>query len=66
MDHNPMIINVPMSLEKFGKVFQIFNYMLDNPGFIEAISSAWIQPLYADPMSILCRKLKLVRQALID
>ncbi|XP_074356278.1 uncharacterized protein LOC141695976 [Apium graveolens] len=66
MDHNPLILNIATDIETFGKAFQFFNHMLELPEFPDIIAKVWGQPLYGGPMSILCRKLKLVRLALGD
>ena len=66
MDHCPLLLHVPMDVIRYPKPFQFFNYMLNLDGFSDVVKQAWDTSLFGDPMSILCRKLKLVKQALID
>lgn len=65
MDHHPLILSVPMNLERYSKPFQFFNFMTEIPGFKDAVSKAWSSTWYGNPMNILCRKLKLVKRELV-
>ena len=66
MDHNPLFLSVPMALQHSRKPFQFFNFMKDFPQFQSTVHSAWhSQPWFGDPMMILQKKLKNVKQALI-
>lgn len=65
MDHSPIIMQIPTTIEKIKKAFQFFNFMFDLAGFEAAITKAWSTRMYGDPMAILCRKLKLVKGELI-
>ena len=66
MDHNPLFLSVPMTLQRSRKPFQFFNFMKDFPQFQSTVHSAWhSQPWFGDPMMILQKKLKTVKQALI-
>ena len=62
MDHCPMLLSVPVKTEKVRKCFQFFNYMLDWEGFKDMVAEVWNSPLYGNPISILCRRLQLVKQ----
>lgn len=66
MDHCSLILTVPMTIERYSKPFQFFNFMINLDGFLDTVKTAWDAPLHGDHMSILCRKLKLVKSALID
>ena len=61
MDHNPIILSIPVQVEVIRKCFQFFNYMLEWEGFKDMIATVWASPLYGNPMAILCRKLQLVK-----
>lgn len=65
MDHCPIVIHVPMNLEKIVKPFQFLNYMCDLDGFLEVVNKAWSDQWYGNPMAILCRRLKCVKQELV-
>ncbi|XP_074346869.1 uncharacterized protein LOC141685677 [Apium graveolens] len=41
MDHNPLLFEEPIQLQKFGKPFQFFNFMIEIPGFLDLVSTAW-------------------------
>ena len=58
MDHCPMLLSIPMKLEKIKKCFQFFNHMLQWEGFKEMVAEVWASPLYGNPMAILSRKLQ--------
>ncbi|XP_074328439.1 uncharacterized protein LOC141700297 [Apium graveolens] len=64
MDHNPVLFHEPMQLQKFGKPFQFFNYMLGILSFLSTVEHAWQVQFFGDPMVVLARKIKLVKQAL--
>lgn len=66
MDPNPLLVNIPVQLQIFKKLFQFFNFMIDLPQFQETVAGAWRQLLFGEPMAILCRRLKYERQALIE
>lgn len=40
MDHCPLILTVPMELERYFKPFQFFNFMIDLNGFLETVSKS--------------------------
>ncbi|KAL8107498.1 hypothetical protein AgCh_024056 [Apium graveolens] len=61
MDHAPLLLHIPMQLEKIRKPFQFFNFMRDIIGFQEAVMRGWAYTCSGDPMSILYRKLKEVK-----
>ncbi|KAL8109505.1 hypothetical protein AgCh_025564 [Apium graveolens] len=61
MDHAPLLLHIPMQLEKIRKPFQFFNFMRDIIGFQEAVMRGWAYTCSRDPMSILCHKLKEVK-----
>lgn len=65
MDHSPLLLYVPMDLEKYSKPFQFFNVMLELPGFAEVVKNVWDTRLYGDPMAILVRKLQLLKIQLV-
>ncbi|XP_063935557.1 uncharacterized protein LOC135147075 [Daucus carota subsp. sativus] len=65
MDHCPLKIHAPMEIDKVHKNFQFFNYMFQLDGFKDAVLTAWSQPLFGDPLAVLGRKLKLVKQNLV-
>lgn len=58
MDHCPLLLTVPMTLERFSKPFQFFKFMTNLDGFREAVSKAWALGIFGDPICLLCRKLK--------
>lgn len=66
MDHSPLMVTVPMSLDRAKKCFQFFNYMMDLEGFNDAVLKAWREPFFGDPMSLLCKRLKILRQLLVS
>ena len=67
MDHNPLLLTVPMVLQRFKKPFQFFNFMKDIPDFQRTVQVAWFQDVGAvDPMITLQRKLQNVKRALIE
>ena len=67
MDHCPLLLTVPMSLQRFKKPFQFFNFLKDRPDFLSVVQTAWIsEPSHGDHMLSLQRKLKKVKLALID
>ncbi|XP_074351412.1 uncharacterized protein LOC141690518 [Apium graveolens] len=41
MDHNALLFEEPIQLQKIGKPFQFFNYMIDVPGFQDSVEKAW-------------------------
>ncbi|KAL8102690.1 hypothetical protein AgCh_027277 [Apium graveolens] len=61
MDHAPLLLHIPIQLEKIRKPFQFFNFMRDITGFQEEVTRGWAYTCSGDPMSILCRKLKEVK-----
>ena len=61
MDHNPMILSIPIQVEPIKKCFQFFNHMLQWEGFKDTVANVWNSPLYGNPMAILCRKLQQVK-----
>ena len=65
MDHNSLIIKIPLVIVPIKKSFQIFNFMMEYEGFKDVVLDAWGTPLYVDPMAILSRKLRLVKQNLV-
>lgn len=65
MDHCPIIVHTPMQLEKINKPFQFFNFMTHLEGFKDAVDKAWSSTWYGDHMSILSKKIKEVKQALV-
>ncbi|XP_074375414.1 uncharacterized protein LOC141717219 [Apium graveolens] len=44
MDHNVILFEEPMQLQKVNKPFQFFNYMIDITGFHVAVDKAWSLP----------------------
>ncbi|XP_074360896.1 uncharacterized protein LOC141701135 [Apium graveolens] len=58
MDHNPLLFEEPMQLNKFGKPFQFFNFMIDIPGFLDIVSSAWSIHCIGSPIAQFNAKLK--------
>ena len=66
MDHNPLILNSPMLLEKITKPFQYFSFMNNIEGFQDTVRNAWNCSWFGNPMSILAVKLKAVKKALIE
>ena len=66
MDHSPIIVNVTANSEKITKGFQFFNFMIGLEGFRDAVTTAWGEPLYGDPMAVFWRKLKGVRGKLVE
>lgn len=58
MDHNPIVYVEPMQLQKFGKPFQFFSFMVDIPGFHDVIVRAWSLPCSDSPMGKFNAKLK--------
>ncbi|XP_074377040.1 uncharacterized protein LOC141718557 [Apium graveolens] len=58
MDHNPLLFEEPMQLQKHGKPFQFFNYMIEIPGFLDLVSSAWSLNCQGSPMAHFSAKLK--------
>lgn len=66
MDHNPLMLNVPMILERFSKPFQFFNFMIELPDFMPLVEKAWTTRCFGDPLGVLCKKLKLVKSALVQ
>lgn len=65
MDHNPMILYVPMTLDAYHKAFQFFTYMIDIPEFLDVVKKAWEPIWYGHPMSILCKRLQQVKRDLV-
>ena len=66
MDHAPLILTVPMTLQRLKKQFQFFNFMVEIPEFQASVRQAWSQPSGSgDPMIILQRKLQKVKQAMV-
>ncbi|XP_074346531.1 uncharacterized protein LOC141685321 [Apium graveolens] len=41
MDHNALLFEEPMQLQKISKPFQFFNYMVDVPGFHATVDKSW-------------------------
>lgn len=66
MDHYPILFQQPMQLEKFGKPFQFFNFMIDLPDFMLTVASIWSKFIPGDPILVLGKKIKLIKQALRD
>ena len=65
MDHNPLVLSIPMQLQKYRKPFQYFNFLRDIPEFMDTVNSAWnTQVWYGGPMVIFNRKMKDVKRAL--
>ncbi|KAL8117310.1 hypothetical protein AgCh_015279 [Apium graveolens] len=64
MDHTPLLLHVPMKLEKLIKPFQFFDYMKDLEGFHEEVRKGWSTVWYGDPMAIICQELKEVKTEL--
>ncbi|XP_074363651.1 uncharacterized protein LOC141704298 [Apium graveolens] len=58
MDHNPLLFVEPMQLQRFGKPFQFFNYMIDIPRFLDTVSSAWSTHCLGSPIAQFNAKLK--------
>ncbi|KAL8149172.1 hypothetical protein AgCh_006255 [Apium graveolens] len=65
MDHNPLLLSVPMVLDKISKPFQFFHYMTELPGFLAIVKNTWNTRSYGDPMGIFCKKLKLINCELV-
>lgn len=66
MDHCPLVVHTPMQLDKVHKPFQYFKFMSTLPSFYATVEKAWNTSWYGDPMAVLNRKLKDVKQALIQ
>lgn len=66
MDHCPLLYVEPMCLDRFGKRFQFFNYILDISDFLDVVANAWNTTFTGDPMVIFWNKLKTVKGALRD
>ena len=65
LDHCPLLLTVPMQLDKIVKPFQYFHFMSTIPEFQEVVRKAWTQSSwYGDPLAILARKLKDTKKAL--
>lgn len=63
MDHNPLVFISRMDLQKFGKPFQFFNFMLDLPDFLTTVAASWHGVVTGNPLDSFCKKLKIVKQA---
>ncbi|KAL8091472.1 hypothetical protein AgCh_033906 [Apium graveolens] len=58
MDHNPLLFEESMQLQKYGKYFQFFNYMIEILGFLDLVSSSWSLHYEGTPMAQFSAKLK--------
>lgn len=65
MDHHPLLLSVPMQVERFIKPFQFFNYMTNLKEFRETVIKSWDSTWFGNPIGILCRKLKIVKKDLV-
>ncbi|KAL8114685.1 hypothetical protein AgCh_021523 [Apium graveolens] len=65
MDNSTLLHSVPMQLEKIHKSFQFFNFMCELESFQDVVRTSWDKPWYGDPMAILCKRLRNVKDALI-
>lgn len=66
MDHNPLVFEEPMQLQKFGKPFQFFNFMIDNLGFLDLVACAWTLECNGSLMTQFLAKLKHTKLILHD
>ena len=41
MDHNSLIVKIPLVIVPIKKSFQIFNFMMEYEGFKDAVIDAW-------------------------
>ncbi|KAL8099763.1 hypothetical protein AgCh_032133 [Apium graveolens] len=64
MDHTPLLLHVPIELEKIIKPFQLFYYMKELEGFQDVVRKGWSTVWYGEPMAILCQKMKEVKTGL--
>lgn len=64
MDHNPLDFEEPMQLERFGKPFQFFNFIIDIPGFLDTAAKGWALPCHGSPVAQFSAKLKHTKQLL--
>lgn len=64
MDHCPIMYQQPMQLEKFGKPFQFFNFMSELMDFMFTIDSIWSSFVPGNPILVLGKKIKHIKQAL--
>lgn len=64
MDHCPLMLHIPIEVDKINKQFHYFYHMSNIEGFEDVVTRAWISDWYGDSMSIMCKKLNLVKQEL--
>lgn len=64
MDHNPLLFDEPMQLQKYGKPFQFFNFMIEIPGFLDLVTSAWSLHCNGSPVVQFNAKLKHTKKLL--
>ncbi|KAL8122725.1 hypothetical protein AgCh_010922 [Apium graveolens] len=58
MDHNALLYIEPMQLQRFGKPFQFFNFMIEVPGFYDVVAKAWSKPCTGNSYARFACKLK--------
>ncbi|XP_074336614.1 uncharacterized protein LOC141673772 [Apium graveolens] len=58
MNHNALLFNEPMQLQRIGKPFQFFNYMIEVPGFHNEVAKAWSLFCTGSPYARFACKLK--------
>lgn len=66
-DHTPCNVVIETNIPK-SRLFRFETYWLAHPGFMDVVKDAWSRPIKfgrdGNAASIICQKLKLVRQAL--
>lgn len=63
-DHCPATTTLGVYRAKRFKPFQLFNYLLEHPNFMEIISEVWSCQIEGDPWYVLTSKLKRAKSAL--
>ncbi|XP_026396786.1 uncharacterized protein LOC113291472 [Papaver somniferum] len=63
-DHSPMVCSVFEQRQHGPPPFRFFNYLTDEPDFLDIVRAAWNINIKGNPMFVLVSKLKRVKQAL--
>lgn len=63
-DHSPILVTLGQTMQTGPRPFKFFNHWTRNPEFHEIVRRAWSGHLPGNPMQVLYRKLRLLKQEL--
>ncbi|XP_017228236.1 uncharacterized protein LOC108203686 [Daucus carota subsp. sativus] len=63
-DHSPAAVSLGLRRERIFKPFQIFQHLIEHPGFLQVVKDAWSIEVQGDPWFVLTSKLQGVKKGL--